>query len=426
MAATRSSGSAVRGALAAACGLLGVGGARAQATEVQTAVLGYYEPGRVTAFEGIVDASHTLLNGKTLTGHLVFDTLTGASANGAVPTGGIQTFTSPSGESNYQTEAGKTPLDSTFKDTRAALNLGLSTPFDRLTAWGAGVYFSGEHDYTSLGANTSLTRDFNRKNTTLALRASYYGDSISPVGGRPIPFAAMVAPDIAQPRQNGNGTKNTLDLTFGLTQALSRRTIFAVNFTHSRVRGYQTDPYKVLSLVDDVTGSPLDYLYESRPDARNKDMVFATLARHIGGDDVHLSYRYFTDDWGVASHTADFRYRWHAGSDWYLQPHVRYTRQTRADFYRRFLVSGEPLPETASADYRLADMKGWTAGLQYGRRLASGHDLTLRAEYFRQTNSGAGTTTFGDLAGYDLFPAVDAIILQVGYSLDLGVDGRSG
>src|SRR4051795_2583862 len=50
------------------------------------------------------------------------DTLTGASASGAIALDGPQTFTSPSGRAVYSTPAGEVPLDDTFKDTRFALN----------------------------------------------------------------------------------------------------------------------------------------------------------------------------------------------------------------------------------------------------------------------------------------------------------------
>ena len=38
-----------------ACGLLGLGGSAAEATEIKAAVLGYAEPERVKVFEAIVD-----------------------------------------------------------------------------------------------------------------------------------------------------------------------------------------------------------------------------------------------------------------------------------------------------------------------------------------------------------------------------------
>jgi hypothetical protein len=53
---------------------------------------------------------------------LTIDSLTGASATGAAAQPNVQKFTRPSGEGSYQTQAGQTLLDDTFKDTRVQLN----------------------------------------------------------------------------------------------------------------------------------------------------------------------------------------------------------------------------------------------------------------------------------------------------------------
>lgn len=418
MAATRKG--SLRTALVSACGLLGLSGSAAQATEISSAVLGYSEPNRVSALEAVIDARHLFADGKSATMRFVYDALTGASANGAVPSSGIQTFTRPSGVGSYATPAGETPLDNTFRDTRGAFSAGLTLPVKRVNALSFGVYGSGEHDYVSMGGNTSLSRDFNKRNTTLALRLAYFHDTINPEGGRPVPLAEMLPAGSPLARLDGNGAKDVTDVGLGLTQVLDRSTVLHLNYTFSDVSGYQTDPYKIVSVVDGLTGLPDQQLFESRPEARTKHVVFGELARHLGRDVVHLSYRYMHDDWGIGSHTLDLKYRWNVaalGKEAYLQPHFRYYTQGAADFYRRFLVSGEPLPATASADYRLGDMNTYTMGLKHGRTLANGHELTMRFEYFAQTGDSSPSDAVGALADLDLFPTVDAFIFQVGYSL---------
>jgi hypothetical protein len=72
----------------------------------------------------------------------------------------------------------------------------------------------------------------------------------------------------------------------------------------------------VLSVVDPVTGNPVTgppgsghslYLYESRPETRDKQSVYALLKRNMGGNVLDVSYRYMTDDWGVDSQTVSIR-----------------------------------------------------------------------------------------------------------------------
>ncbi len=421
VAATKKGG-AVRSAIIGACGMLGLGGATAEATEVKTAILGYTEPDRVTAIEAIVDGQHAFDNGKIFNFRLVYDALTGASATGAAPSSLAQTFTRPSGEGSYRVAPGETPLDDTFRDTRMALSAGLTMPLNRVTNFSFGLYGSGEYDYVSLGANTALTRDFNQKNTTVALRGAFFSDSISPEGGRPVPFTAMPDEGIEKAQLSGDGSKTVMDLGVGLTQVLNRSTVVHLNYTYSDVNDYQTDPFKMLSVVDPVTGDPRGadaYLYENRPDARTKHVLFGRVAKHLGRDIVHLSYRYFTDNWGIDSHTFDLTYRWNFGGGKYLKPHLRYSDQGAADFHRSFLVDGEALPEHASADYRLGDMQALTYGLTHGRIVGDGHELTVRLEYYVQSGDSHPAEAIGVLQNYDLFPTVDALIFQVGYTFDL-------
>lgn len=421
----------LRAALAAACGALGVAGAPAQATEVRTGVLGYTEPGRVSALELVGDAKHTFAGGQAVTFRFVYDVLSGSSANGGVPATTTQTFTSPSGRGSYTTEAGATPLDGTFRDTRFAGSAGVTLPWGRLTSATLGLYGSGEHDYTSLGANASLTREFNRKNTTVSLRAARYEDSVSPEGGAPVALSAMLpatgeggddklGPDKDDDDNGGDGlAKSVTDLGLSVTQVLGRRTLLTLNYTNSRVAGYQTDPYKLLTVVDPVSGAPRAadaYLFESRPDRRLKHAVAGELLRHLGRDVMTLSYRYFDDDWGVTSHTAELAWRANIAAKQYLQPNVRWYHQTAADFYRRWLVDGQALPEHASADYRLGDMTAMTYGLKYGRTLAGGNEVSLRVEYYAQTGESHPADAFGDLRDLDLFPTVDAWIVNFGYT----------
>ncbi len=431
MAATDGGRPALRAALAAACGALGVAGAPAQATEVHTGLLGYTEPGRVSALELVADAKHAFADEKVASFRFVYDVLSGPSANGGVPAATAQTFTSPSGRGSYVTEAGQTPLDGSFRDTRLAGSAGLTVPWGRLTSAAFGLYASGEHDYTSLGANASLTREFNRKNTAVTLRVARFEDTIDPEGGAPDPLAAMLPATgggdddklAADKDDDGGGgdsrDKSVTDLGLSVTQVLDRSTLLSLAYTNSRVAGYQTDPYKLLTVVDPVSGAPRAtdaYLFESRPDSRLKHALAAELRRHLGRDVMTLSYRYFDDDWGVTSHTGELNYRLNFADGQYLQPNVRRYHQTAADFYRRWLVDGQALPQYASADYRLGDMTAMTYGLKYGRTLRGGNELSLRVEYYVQSGESHPTSAVGDLRDFDLFPTVDAWIVNVGYT----------
>ncbi|WP_158972606.1 DUF3570 domain-containing protein [Paraglaciecola sp. L3A3] len=414
----------------ATCALLGIA-PTAQAEEpvweMDTALLYYGETDRVTAVEGVFSAKKDFGDEHIFSGKLVLDTLTGASATGAVPQSDVQTFTRPSGNGQYQIAAGETPLDDTFKDTRVQVEAQWTQPIWQEYRVSSGVHLSKEYDYLSLAANGSLARDFNQKNTTISAGLSLAFDSIDPEGGRPIAFSEMVI-DQGQfvnedayraafdaTRQNDSDNKTTIDLLFGVTQVINRKMLMQFNYGFSVSDGYHTDPFKVLSLVD-LMGNTQGLLHENRPDKRTRHSVYwqTKYATSIGVSDV--SYRYATDDWDINSHTIDTRFRINLSNNTYIQPHFRYYQQSAADLYRPFLMEGNELPTYASADYRLGEMTAYTLGFKYGLAMSDGNELAFRLEYYQQNPENSGFDIPTGLEQQDLYPSLSAIIAQVSYS----------
>ena len=360
---------------------------------------------RVQDVSAAVAAQRAFGDERKLSATLTADTLTGASASGAIALDRPQTFTSPSGNAVYTTAAGAVPLDDTFLDTRFALNASWTQPLARLYTFSAGVGFSTEYDYTHLGANLSLSRDFNKRNTTLSAGVAWSQDDVDPVGGRPIPLSQMLDVGDNSNKRAGSESKDVLDLLLGFTQVLNRTTVLRVNYSYSDSSGYLNDPYKLLSVVDPLSGDTLlrvpvgqgpdgVYVFESRPESRAKQSLYAELKHAFGAPVLHLAYRFMTDDWGIDSNTGEVRLRWPIG-DGYIEPQFRYYTQTAADFYRASLIGGAALPRYASADLRLEDFDATTIGLKYGQRAASGNEWSIRAEYYQQPDLSAVIAQFG-------------------------------
>jgi len=391
-----------------------------------TAVLYYGEIDRVTATEAMIGATKTFEDESTLNLKFTFDALTGASPNGAVPQPTTQTFTRPSGNGEYQTPANKTPIYDGFRDTRVQLNAQWTQPFASVYTVSGGVHFSKEYDYLSLGLNSSLAYDFDRKNSTISVGVSYFQDTYNPVGGVPNPFSVMLPgtgedenPD--DPTRLGkDDTKSTADIMVGFTQVINRRMVAQLNYSYSMVDGYLNDPYKRLSRVN-ANGEALDYVYESRPDSREKQSIFAQTKYNFGGDLLNntvldVSYRYMWDDWQIDSHTIDSRFYIPIGVNSYLEPHFRIYQQTAADFYQPFLYEADELPAYASSDLRIGEMTTYTVGLKYGTIVNGDDELSFRLEYYTQKPTNAGFNEPGVLASQDLYEPVNAIIGQVTYS----------
>lgn len=419
---------------AASCALVGANVAVAENAhdvgdwDVSAALLFYNEADRVTAAEPVIKAVKQLDTDETLSLKLTLDTLTGASGSGAVPTDRPQTYTTPSGNSSYTVNAGDIPLDESFKDTRVALNAAWERPISKDLTMVLGGNLSSEYDYQSLSANTSFAWDTNGGNTTWMAGASAGVDSIDPVGGKPIAFGVMQEADATQPRDGSNDTKSLFDVIVGVTQVIDQNSLFQLNYSLSQSSGYLTDPYKIISVVDPVTGRPLftnvnepnlpTVVYENRPDSRLKHSIFGQYKRYIGGDVLDASYRLMVDDWGITSHTIDLRYRWKMGDTLYIEPHVRVYQQSAADFYTPFFVDGtQPMAGNdkveASADYRLGEFNGYTFGAELGQETAN-NSWSVALEYYLQTGNEPDGT-FGELTRQELYPDVDAVMLRVVY-----------
>ena len=397
--------------------------------EFDSAMLFYSEADRVSAGEAIFNATKTFANDEILNLKLTVDALTGASANGAVAQPNVQTFTRPSGNGQYTIAAGDTPLDDTFQDTRVQLNGQWTQPIAPNYTASAGLHISKEYDYLSLGVNGNLAYDFNRKNSTFSAGFSFFQDTFTPEGGVPTPLGSMLIGnsglptwknDFAATRIDSEDTKTTTDILLGFTQVINRRMITQFNYSYSMVDGYLTDPFKVISVVNGASGLTQDNLFESRPGSRVKQSVYAQSIYHFDSTVLDVSYRYMWDDWEIDSHTIDTRFRIPLGdafgTESYIQPHFRIYQQSAAEFYKPFLIDGDPLPEYASADYRIGEMTTYTVGLKYGLLVNNGHELSFRLEYYRQTPTDAGFEEPGALKGVDLYPTIDAIIAQVTYS----------
>jgi len=395
--------------------------------EFDTAFLLYSEVDRVSAGEAILNAKKTFSDEEVLNLKLTIDALTGASANGAVAQPNVQTFTRPSGNGQYDVVAGDTPLDDTFHDTRVQLNAQWTQPIATDYSASAGVHISKEYDYLSIGINGNLGIDFNQKNTTFSIGASYFQDTFTPEGGIPKPFASMLIgdssspswdDDFAQTRIGTEDDKTTTDMLLGFTQVINRRMIIQFNYSYSMVDGYLTDPFKILSIVNNE-GLAQDYVYEQRPDQRIKQSAYVQSMYHFDTTVLDISYRYMWDDWDIESHTIDSRFRIPLDGGSYIQPHFRYYQQSAADFYAPYLMQSKfelQRPEFASADYRIGEMTAYTLGLKYGMTVNNGHELSFRLEYYHQAPSDAGFEAPSVLTNEDLYPAIDAIIAQVTYS----------
>jgi hypothetical protein len=370
----------------AACTLITCSTQQAEAYEsnwdIDFSYLFYSEAdNRATIHKAISNISSELSDYDRTNVLLVLDTMSGSTPSGAVrsPT---TTMTGASGIADM----------ANFNDTRMAVNLNWEHDINRLRSVNYGGNLSVENDFQSYGASLAYNQDTEDRITTYTAEAAVsYNIIAKRSGGTPEPLSPTNIDSVLS-----DGVRNSYEGLVGVSRVLNKKSIAQINYSFGYSDGYHSDPYKVISLVDlivDPTNLNFTYeeanrYYEGRPESRQKHTIFSSLVHQYGNRDevIHLSYRYYTDNWDIDAHTIDIKHRKtvksHQGR--FVEPHVRLHKQSAASFFMHSLPNdGSELPKYASADYRLDSMSSISFGLTYGQRLFNGK-LRTHIEYMTQ------------------------------------------
>lgn len=371
----------------------------------------YGEQSRTAVIEPILRFTHLLPDGQSVSAQLGIDIITGASPSGALPSGTVQTRTSASGRT-ITSKAGQIPL-APFHDERVALESDWHKPLGRFVSSDLGGHFSREKDYQSLGVNAKVSTDLMRRLFTVTVGGGFSHDTVFPVGGTPIGLSDGTIV------RSASNAKNVSNVILGVSRILNRQWMVAVNGTETLERGYLTEPYKVITVMNAVTGQPLSELTDKRPSTRNRSSALFSSVYHLTDDVIYTSYRYYWDTWSVRSHTIDLKYRHVLSDDSYVEPLVRYYQQTAASFFTIGLVQGAPLPDFATTDYRLGALRTITVGGTYGFHLEDiPGEVTIRAQYLRQSGDSSPPNAIGIQRNFNLSPPISIFSLVAGYSFD--------
>ena len=232
-----------------------------------------------------------------------------------------------------------------MSDRRNAEDVSVTRYFDLGTVTFGGSY-SSESDYISHGYSILGTRSTDDKNTTWSFGASLNDDTISPT----IPGAA-------------SRSKKIYAGLAGVTWILTPNDITQFNLGFSHGSGYYSDPYKVS---------------DNRPDTRNIATVLTRWNHHFDSSDgtARISYRFYTDSFGIRAHTLEGEYVQPVSRGWTLAPLLRLYSQNEADFYIATSGPNEATPPPVPAgqvystfDQRLSAFGAMTAGIKVIKKL---------------------------------------------------------
>ena len=113
----------------------------------------------------------------------------------------------------------------------------------------------------------------------------------------------------------------------GVSQILTPRWIASANFEAISDDGYLGSPYRIAR----VFGAAVP---ERNPRTRSSRAMNFRVNGDLGSRDaVHVSYRYFYDNWKIKAHTFELGYSRYFGDQWLADASLRYYRQGAALFY---------------------------------------------------------------------------------------------
>ncbi|MFD0836406.1 DUF3570 domain-containing protein [Mariniflexile aquimaris] len=276
---------------------------------------------------------------------------------------------------------------------------------DRNTIWNADASFATEYDYMSIGFGGGLTKLFNEKNTTLGVSGKVYLDTWMPKYPTELDSYVEVNGNLNDGffegvtimDQNGNTStnwqpidgfslinnksRNSYSVSLSFSQILSKNAQMSLFFDLVKQEGWLGNPMQrvyfgdinnyyignaasisnytstsnkdVFQLADDI---------ERLPNSRFKLPLGMRLNYYINEIlTLRTYYRYYTDDWGINSHTASIEIPIKVSSKFTLYPSYRFYNQTAADYFAPY-EENLSTSQFYTSDY---DLSKFTAN-QYG------------------------------------------------------------
>jgi len=271
---------------------------------------------------------------------------------------------------------------------------------DRNTIWNTMLSFSNEFDYSSIGFGGGLTKLFNEKNTELSVNAKAYFDNWRPIN--PIELRGLngnvtgednfdinqytitgntnYSPRLSLPSQH---SRQTYSLGLGFSQILHRDVQGSLVLDMIYQTGLLSTPFQRVYFAN-IEDSFIEQFHladdiERMPDARSKIAAGGRLNWFVNERIVvRTNYRFYADDWGISSHTANIEIPIKITDNFTLYPSYRFYNQTAADYFQLY-NEHQSTNEFYTSDHDLSSYNAnqYGFGISYTDQFGSFHIYKL-------------------------------------------------
>lgn len=245
----------------------------------------------------------------------------------------------------------------TVEEQREEVGLAGTYRLAHDTTWfTVGVRGSHEHDYDSIRARLGARRELAQRNTTLDVTYAIGED-----------VARSVVDDAFR------ATRTSHELMLVTSQLLAPRTVADLIVDASVAWGYHASPYRQV-LVDQMSSPIALRVSEQTPDRRASIALAARLRQALAYRlFASATYRYYRDDWQIASHTGTAELLRPTASRWLVGGLLRGYVQDRAEFYRARYDDADGVPRFRTRDRTLGAMRSAHAALTVDVALDDDH-----------------------------------------------------
>lgn len=192
---------------------------------------------------------------------------------------------------------------------------------------GLGVSSSTEYDYQSLGANLSFAQKTRNRNGELTAKVQAYFDKLT-----------LIKPSELRPggdddHNYGSASRNTFSGSLSYSQIVNKRLQLLFSAEGVQQQGYLSLPFHRVYYQDGSVHQ------ENLPDSRFK-IPLGIRASYFAGDKFIIKgyYRYYTDDWGLHSHTANIEVPVKLTPFISVSPFYRFYNQTAIKYFAPYKV----------------------------------------------------------------------------------------
>ena len=269
-------------------------------------------------------------------------------------------------------------------DARFHLSLGYG---EKISGTGLDLVGKGllsvESDYFSIGGDLRGSYTDRSQLNTFSLGLQGFYDDLR--WGRLNPRTDYSPKELVYPAElrfrEWYDTHNRTSINIGLnwTHVLNRRMVMSISPGITLQSGLLSTPFHRVYFSDAILPR-----VENLPDHRVKIPVGIGLNSFIGEEWVlRSSYRFYSDNFGIISHTGNLELPWKLRQSFTLTPFLRIYSQTAADFFRPF--KEHTLDETFySSDYDLSAFTSIKAGLglRYYPFSSFLNEISMRYSYY--------------------------------------------